>query len=510
MALPIADHPLTDLTHRLPAVLFVAEHGRPTYVSAAATDLLGRPPEAYVDDPVAWDRDKQELHEVSTTVDGITYGALVAADAARDPLTGLPARGLLLEHTRAAVARGRQTDRGVALLHVGLDRLDLVAAGLGRPAYESVIREVAARVRGAMPDTAIVAGLADGELAVLLADIQGDPTPLVETVAGEIIVVAGRPLEVDGQRFELVARVGASLLPGDAPDEHALLRHGEAAMRSARRGDGNRVLFYDGATADALERLLITGRLRRAVEQDELLLHFQPIFRLTDAQPPHEVVAVEALLRWSDPDRGLVPPLAFIPVAEYTGMIEPIGRWVIDACCAQIARWRSDGFECPVSFNASPRQFRDPTFVECIEHSVQAHGIDASSLIVEVTESVAMREPHCVEPILDRLRALGVRLAIDDFGAGYSSLARLRDLDVDLLKIDRAFLADAAGDQRAGRIVNAALDLAGALEMTAVAEGVETEEQRMFLVDRGCTLAQGFHLARPLPADEVTELLAGR
>ena len=506
---PAIDHPLRDLAERAPAVLFIAEHGQPTYVCPTAATLLGRPPEDYVADPIAWERDKAGLHEISTTVaeDGVrrTYGVLVEAEPGLDPVTDLPARGLLLEHVRAAVARARPDDCSVAVLHAGLDRLDLVTAGLGRDAHEEVVREIATRVREAMPDTAIVASLGDGELAVLLADVQGDPTSLVETAAGHVIVAAGRPLEVEGEEFELTARVGASVLPGDAADEHALLRHADAAMRTARQGDGggHRVVFYEGATADALERLLITGRLRRAVDRGELVLHFQPIFRL----PGDDVIAVEALLRWRDPDRGLVPPLDFIPVAEYTGMIEPIGRWVVEACCAQSAAWRAAGLDVAVSFNVSPRQFRDPTFAETIEECVERHAIPASSLIVEVTESVAMREASCVEPVLERLRALGVRLAIDDFGAGYSSLARLRDLEVDLLKIDRTFLKEVATDDRAGRIVHAALDLAAALDMTAVAEGVETEQQRRFLVDRGCALAQGFHLARPLPAAEVTELL---
>jgi diguanylate cyclase (GGDEF)-like protein len=502
-------HPLQELAERLPAVLFVAEGGRPTYVSPAATALLGHPPEHYLGDAAAWARDAAKLREVSTTVeeDGVrrTYGALVAADPAHDPLTDLPARALLLEHVRAAVARARQSDRTVAVLHAGLDRLELVAAGLGRGAYETVVREVAWRVRDALPETAIVASLDDGELAVLLADVEGDPASLVETAAGQLIVAAGRPLTVDGEQFELVARVGASVLRGDAADEESLVRHADAAMRAARRGEGNRVLFYDGGTADALERLLITGRLRRAVERDELLLHFQPIFSL----PAGDVMAVEALLRWHDPDRGIVPPLDFIGVAEYTGMIEPIGHWVIERCCAQVAAWRAGGLEVPVSFNVSPRQFRDPAFCDVVEREVERHRVPPSALIVEVTESVAMRDPACVEPVLERLRGMGVRVAIDDFGAGYSSLARLRELEVDLLKIDRTFMAEAASDTRAGRLVGAALDLASALGLAAVAEGVETEQQRRFLVDRGCALAQGFHLARPLPAAEATALLSG-
>ena len=509
MSLRAPEHPLRQLLDHVPAVLFVCDDGRPVYVSPAAEQLLGRPAEEYLADAVAWNRDRGTMHEVSTTVaeDGIrrTYGALVAANPALDPVTSLPQRALLLEHVRLAAARGRQTDRRVAVLHAGLDGLDLVGAGLGREAHEAVVRQVAERIRAAMPDTAIVASPGDGEFAVLLADVDGDPASLVETAAGQLMVAAGQPLEVDGEEFELQAVVGASLLPGDAPDGDALLRHAEAAMRDARRGDGVRVAFYDGGTADALERLLISGRLRRAIEHGEMLLHFQPIYRI----PSGEIMGVEALLRWEDPGRGLIPPLDFIPAAEYTGLIEPIGRWVVEACCAQSAAWRELGLNVPISLNVSPRQFRDPGFADALQEQLERHGVEPSDLMVEITESVAMRDPTCVEPLLDRLRGMGVKLAIDDFGAGFSSLARLRELNVDLIKIDRTFLAAATTDDRAGQLVRAALDLAAALDSTAVAEGVETAEQHSFLVERGCTLAQGFHLARPMPADEVEKLLRG-
>ena len=510
-AQPVVDqHPLAGLAEHVPAVLFVEEDRRLVYVSPAAPALLGGPAEQYLTDRAAWDRDRARLHELTTTVeaDGVrrTYGVLVTGDPARDRVTLLPARALLLEHLRLATARARQQERRVAVLHVGLDGLDLVAAGLGRDAHDQVVREVAHRVRATMPDTALVASLGDGEIAVLLADVDGDPHVLAETAAGYVVTAAAQPLTVEGEEFELSARVGASVLPGDAADEEALLRHAEAAMREARRTDGARVLFSDGGTSDALEKLLMTGRLRRAVERDQLVLHFQPIFRL----PGGDVMAVEALLRWEDPDRGLVPPLDFIPVAEYSGLIEPIGHWVVEACCDQLVAWRDQGLAVPISFNVSPNQFRDPDFCSSLERCVAEHRIDPSLLIVEVTESVAMRDPACVEPQLTRLRELGVRLAIDDFGAGHSSLARLRDLDVDLLKIDRTFLQGVDGDERAGRIVQATLDLASALDTTAVAEGVETEQQRRFLVDGGCVLAQGFHLARPLTADAATALLLGR
>ena len=502
----MASPPLDQLVERIPAVVFVAEDGRPVHVDGACTELLGQPGELYVREPWRWDRDREGLHEVTTTVDSRTYGVLLAEDPGRDGITALPGRTLLLEHLRLATARARASDDHVVVLHVGLDGLDLVAAGLGHDARGTALREVAARLRQSLGDTALVAGVGDGEFAVMLGDIEGAAESTAETAAGAVIVAAAQPLEVDGERFELRARVGASIYPGDAADAEGLLRHAEAAMREARRSEGVRVAFYEGGTSDALERLLITGRLRRAIEREELVLHYQPMFDLEHAG---RIAGVEALVRWEDPERGLVPPLEFIPAAEYTGLIEPLGRWVVEECCRQASAWQADGLRVPISFNVSPRQFRDPAFVETLERRLAEHRLDPDLFMVEITESVAMRDPACVEPVLYDLRRLGVRLAIDDFGTGHSSLARLRDLEVDVLKIDRAFLRRAPDDERAGRLMRATLDLVGALEMQPVAEGVETEQQRAFLADRGCTLAQGYHLARPLPAAAVTELLRG-
>jgi len=331
----------------------------------------------------------------------------------------------------------------------------------------------------------------------------GSERAMAEAVAGELLQAVRRPVLVDGRELDLGAHVGVSLFPGDASDEDALVRHAQSAMRQARSDGGAPLMFYAGGTSEALERLLVSARLRRALERDELRLHYQPIFRLEDGG----VSSVEALLRWEDPDRGLIPPLEFIPVAEYTGLIEPIGRWVVRELCRQARAWDDAGIGVPISFNVSPRQFRDPAFPGAVRDTLQRESLDGSRLIVEITESVAMRDPSCVEPILEDLRGLGVRVAIDDFGTGHSSLARLQELPVDVLKIDRAFLSGAPGDDHAERLVCGTLDLVRTLGLTAVAEGVETEEQRRFLSDRGCELAQGFHLARPLPPAEATALL---
>jgi EAL domain-containing protein (putative c-di-GMP-specific phosphodiesterase class I)/GGDEF domain-containing protein len=499
--------PFARLADRVPAVLFVAENGRPVEVEGDVEGLLGRPGADYVREPWRWDGDRRRLHEISTTVeeDGVrrTYGVLVAADPAREPVTGLPGRGLLLEHARLAAARSAEEDRRVALRHVLLNRLELVAAGLGRDAHEQVVAELGRRLRATLPPTALLAAVGDGEFAVLLADLDGSAEQVAEAVAGKLIVVSGQPLRADGEEFELGARVGVSLLPGDASDAEALARHAEGSARQALRTDTPSIVVYDGGTSEAVESLLLTSRLRRGIEAGELLLHYQPIIGL----PSGEIAGVEALVRWDDPVRGLVAPADFIPVAEVTGLIEPLGRWVVEACCRQAAAWRDEGLQVPVSFNVSPRQFRDPRFAEHVRDSVAAHDLDPAHFTVEITESVAMRDAACVEPVLRELRALGLRLAIDDFGVGYSSLARLRELDVDLLKIDRAFLSRAPADARAGRLIQATLELIGALDMTPVAEGVETEQQCRFLADRGCPLVQGYHLGRPQAAPAVTELL---
>ncbi len=504
-----AAHPFAGLAERVPAVLFVAEEGRPVQVGGACEELLGRPGDDYVREPWRWDRDRRGLHEVSTTEDGgarRTYGLLVAGDPSRDAVTGLPGRGMLLEHARLAAARAADQDRRVALLHVVLERLELVTAGLGREAHEEVLRQLVRRMRDAVPPASLLASVGDGELAVLLADLDGSAEQVAEAVAGQLIVVAGRPLKVDGEEFELGGRVGVSVLPGDASDAEALARHAEGSAREALRTEGASIVVYEGGTSEAVERLLVTARLRRAIERGELVLHYQPIIRL----PSGDVAGVEALVRWEDPARGLVPPADFIPVAEVTGLIVPLGRWVIEACCEQAAAWRDAGLHVPVAFNVSPRQFRDAGFAEHVGAALARHDLDPGLFTVEITESVAMRDAACVEPVLADLRRLGLRLAIDDFGVGHSSLARLRDLDVDLLKIDRAFLRQAPADARAGRLVQATLELIDALVMTPVAEGVETEQQCRFLADRGCPLVQGFHLGRPQDAAAATELLRSR
>ena len=544
------------LIERLPAALYIADaDGRVRYVNARMERLLGFPAAAWMEDPGLWSRqlhpdDRADvegrveklrlgealvtrfrltaadgrvvaLREESTLID-LGYGSRLIVGtlvedgkvlAAREPngsqlgydeLTGLLNRHLLSEHLGVAVERARQTDRQLALLHLDLDDFKLVNESLGPPAADEVLRQVAQRLRDLTRPVDLVARPGGDEFCVLLADIDGDAEDVAEIVAGQISVALEHPFSVEGADFHVGASIGASLFPRDAGDEDALLKHADAAMHEAKQSGTGGFALYAGATSDALGRLMLTARLRKALNKREFMLHYQPIYDLVEERP----VSVEALLRWRDEERGLVMPLEFVPIAEYTGLIEPIGEWIIASICEQARTWRKAGFEGTVSFNASLRQLQPERFVRVLESGLAATGLEASALTVELTESTAMRDPSCVEPVLHELRDLGVTIAIDDFGTGYSSLSRLQHMPVQILKIDRCFLDQVPEQPHTTRIVGATIDLAGALGMTAVAEGVETEEQRRFLIDRGCPSGQGFHLARPLAAEEATALIA--
>jgi diguanylate cyclase (GGDEF)-like protein len=425
------------------------------------------------------------------------------ATALWDPLTRLPARALVREHARMALRRADRYDREVALVHLGLDGFRFVNESLGRDAGDRILREAAQRMQDVAPPVLVLGRSGSDEFCALMTDLGTDSEQVVESVAGALRAALSEVFAVDERRFELGATMGASRYPSDAPDLDALFKHAESAMRQAKDREPGSLAFYAGGTTDALERLLLTARLRGALAREELRLVYQPIFDVADGR----VSAVEALLRWHDPQRGVVEPARFIPAAEHTGLMGPIGAWVLDAACAQVRRWSDDGLRVRVSVNVSLRQFREAGFVGDVTAALERHGVDPARLTLELTESTAMRDPQCVEPTLAELRELGVAVAIDDFGTGYSSLARLREMEVDQLKIDRRFQPP-PGDRRAERLLAATLALVGALEMSAVVEGIETAQQFQWLASRGTPcLAQGFHLARPLAPAAVADYL---
>jgi diguanylate cyclase (GGDEF)-like protein/PAS domain S-box-containing protein len=427
----------------------------------------------------------------------------IAYLAYHDSLTGLPNRALLAEHLELALARARRTASSVALLYLDLDDFKLVNDSLGHAAGDELLCQIALRLQDRRRESDLLARQGGDEFLLLLADVAGDAVGIARTAAEAILEALSRPFSIAGTDFHVGASIGVGVFPRDANDAEELLRHADAAMYQAKARGRNTVAVYSGEAHQSRERLSLSSRLRRAIERDELVLHFQPIVDPRDGL----LRKAEALVRWDDPKRGLVPPVDFIPFAEETGLIDEIGEWVLEALCRQRLAWQADGLDPEVTFNVSPREMRRTVFAEHLRSRLGAHGLDPTRVTVEVTESAAMGDFGVTEPVLRDLVAAGFKVAIDDFGAGYSSLSRLRNLPVQLLKIDRSFLREVPDRPEATAVVTAILELAGALGMETVAEGVENPAQRDFLIERGATYAQGFLLGRPAPARDLEPLL---
>ena len=423
--------------------------------------------------------------------------------AYHDQLTGLPNRAMLSDHLMVAVARAKRTRMSAALLCLDVDDFKLVNDSLGHSVGDELLVAIANRLEGSRRHGDALARAGGDEFFLLLPDLPEDGEGAALTAAKRVAAAFQEPFDVAGAELHSSVSVGVSLFPRDAADADELLRHADSAMYQAKRDARSGFALYTPSADDPLERLNLTTRLRKALKGGDLMLHYQPIFSLADGRP----VGVEALIRWSDPARGLVPPAEFIPAAEHSGLIEPIGEWVLDEVCRQAAEWAKLGLRPTFSVNASPRELRRPEYVEALDRALNRRGIEPSQIIVEVTESAAMDEAGTGRRLLARLQELGVGTAIDDFGEGFSSLSRLREMPVGRLKIDRSFMREVPGHAEPTAVITAIIQLAEALSREVVAEGVETEEQRRFLLEQGCPLAQGFELCRPLPAEQITALL---
>jgi diguanylate cyclase (GGDEF)-like protein/PAS domain S-box-containing protein len=420
-----------------------------------------------------------------------------------DPLTGLPNRAQLEAELRRCVTRAARTGRAVALLLVDLDNFKLVNDSFGHGAGDRLLRRIAGRLRGVEGDDGMLARLGGDEFLILLPELEDGGEGAARAAAEEVSARLSEPFTVSGAEFHVQSSVGISLFPEDAHAAAELLQHADMAMYQSKSRGRAASTVYAQVAHSPLERLSLPARLRRAIAEDELILHYQPIVELSTGR----LAAMEALLRWNDPDRGLVYPDDFIPAAEEMSLLEPIGDWVIGSLAQQVLEWREAGLRPHVSFNVSPRQLHRPDFATELTARLDGLGIEPSWLTMELTESATLREPERIGPILRALDASGLRLAIDDFGAGWSSLSRLRTLPVHTLKIDRSFMREIPEDPGAGAIVDAVIALSDALGMDTVAEGVETRVQALFLAAQGCRLAQGRYFGDPVPAAELTPAL---
>ncbi len=432
------------------------------------------------------------------TEDDIRHRAL------HDPLTGLPNRVLFLDRIEQALARGRRRGSLSAVLFLDLDHFKLVNDSLGHQHGDELLAAAAPRIKHVVRAADTVARFGGDEFAILLEDISDvrGATGMAERIGS----VFTRPFVLAGREHFVTASIGIAFAQGgeSAPE---LIRDADAAMyRAKEQGRARYELFDQVMRARAIARLRVENDLRRAIERGELLLHYQPLISLSDDR----IVAVEALVRWQHPERGLVAPLEFIPVAEENGLIEPIGRWVLERACAQAAAWhrsRPDAPPISMSVNLSPIQVANPRFPDVVADVLHRTGLDPACLYLELTESSMLREDETLTDVLQRLKKLGVRLLLDDFGTGYSSLGYLTHLPLDALKVDRSFVDGLGVESRDTAITEAIIAMSRALSLNVIAEGVETSRQAGELRRLGCDMAQGYLFSRPLPADAITELL---
>jgi diguanylate cyclase len=428
--------------------------------------------------------------------------------AYHDSLTGLPNRLMFREFLSQSIARARRHGERLALLFLDIDDFKKINDSVGHPAGDELLKRFAKRLSSCLREEDIVsrynmARLGGDEFLVILTDI-GRPYD-VGRVASRIINPFGKPVRLEDQEFLITASIGISVFPEDGDDCDTLIRNADAAMYHAKHlGKGDYQFFSQELNAAIVERVRTETRLRPALQRGEFVLHYQPQVDLHTG----EIVGLEALIRWNQPELGLVPPDQFIPLAEETGLIVPLGLWVVETVCAQIADWRArELIPVPIAFNVSAAQINRPGLAEGIAAAMRTHHVEPEMLEAELTETAVMQAPDQAISTLKAIAELGLRISLDDFGTGYSSLSHLRRFAINQLKIDRSFVKDIGSDPDDAAIVAGVIALAHSLGLGVIAEGVESAEQKAFLLAHGCTLGQGYYFGRPQPAAAVEALL---
>jgi diguanylate cyclase (GGDEF)-like protein/PAS domain S-box-containing protein len=415
--------------------------------------------------------------------------------AHHDPLTALPNRLLFHDRLQHALQQAARNKTELAVLFIDLDRFKNVNDTLGHHVGDALLKQVATALSASLREGDTLARLGGDEFIVLLENADGERG--ASHVAGKLVSMFEQPFIVSEYELFVTCSVGVSLYPHDALNLNMLIRNADVAMYQAKaRGRNNFQFYTPSMTGDGLERLRSEALLRRSIEKNEIFLHYQPQVDIASG----ELIGVEALVRWQNPELGLVPPARFIPLAEDTGFISQLGKWVLEEACRQMMRWQEAGLVVPkIAVNLSVRQFERGSIAGMVADVLAQSGLPADRLQLEVTESVIMNTGDALQFIND-LHEIGVGLAIDDFGTGYSSLAYLKQLPVQTLKIDRSFIKDISTDANDEAIAVAIIQLGRSLNLSVIAEGVETAEQVAFLLDHGCTRAQGYYYGKPAPA----------
>ena len=424
-----------------------------------------------------------------------------------DPLTKVPNRMQFQHLLQRGIARARRTQSGLCLFYIDVDYFKEINDTFGHLAGDTTLETVAERLRAALPDNSTIGRLAGDEFAVIIYGLAPDEDGLQKTsaLAQDLLSRLADPFFVQGHEVFMTASLGIAYYPNDAPNVIDLIRNADAALYHAKKSGGNMFSFYAPRMNEAsVERLMTKSKLKRAFERDELLVHYQPKYNLETG----EVFGAEALVRWELPERGLILPSDFIPIAEETNLIIEIGEWVLDKVCEDFRVWqRSVSSPGRVSVNLSLKQLRQLNFINRISRILRNHEVSPTSLELEITETTLMENPDRTIKLLDQLYGLGLHLAIDDFGTGYSSLSALQQFPISTLKIDKSFVRDVVTNPDDATIVDTIVQMGRNLNMDVVAEGVEDESQLGFLQKLGCTYAQGLLFGDPMSADSYLELL---
>jgi diguanylate cyclase (GGDEF)-like protein len=455
------------------------------------TGLLGR---------MSWQLAQGRRRESETK---LAHAQRVEYLAYHDGLTGLPNRSMFSKLLTNSISEAHRDNRQLAVAFLDLDRFKQINDTLGHEAGDQLLQKVAVRIKGCVREGDTVARFGGDEFVVLLPELADGKYAAM--TAQKILLQIAKEFTLIGQEFRVTASIGMSTYPQDGLDEQTLTKNADIAMYQAKAEGKNNFQFYsEKLNAHSLERLALESSLRHALERNEFLLHYQAKRDIATGR----ITGMEALLRWEHPDLGTVAPMEFIPIAEETGLIIPIGKWVLKTACMQSVEWRNQGLpRLNMAVNLSPRQFCDETLLMDVTSILEATGMDPHHLEIEITESLLIHDVENTLRILTGLKALGIRIAVDDFGTGYSSLAMLQRFPLDTIKIDRSFMRAIVGTPQDTGLADAIIAMGKSLSLTVVAQGVETREQAEHLRLHECNELQGFYFKRPLPADEFTRLL---